>query len=657
VCFARRLLTMSSREIRIASASLSARPPARFAPSLLAFLIAVGIAFVIARTYMPFVADDSLISFRYSERLLSGQGLTFTTGERVEGYSNLLWVLVVAAGGLFTPDLILAGRVLGLLCMACALAALVRAFPVRSVASAFPMIAALAALALSHNAAVWAIGGLESLLVVALLAWTLSLLVSPRSPVDVPAAVQGGAVDDVPAVVGLLLALLVLARSDGAIFAALVAAGLIATHGASPAILRRLARLLALPVLAWLGQLAFRLAYYGDWLPNPAYIKLAWSLPRAAQGAHYLWDGLLRHAPFALLAIVGLATTKPFRRREVLIPLAVGVGWAAYVVLIGGDIFPGRRHFLPALVCLAFLVPATWRHGWIGRLSPAFQAVILVAACLGYAGLQRADPENVRARDEQWEWRCGDVATTLRLAFEGSQPLIAADPVGCVAYFGKLPTLDLLGLNDRHIARTRPPYVGQGIIGHEFGDGWYVLSRKPDIVLLCGPEGSATGCFKSGVELARAREFKDEYVLVPVNSVETGFRSLLWFRTTSERLGIVRAAQGIRVPGFLFGAGGAVPVSLSAGQRRRLVAHLPSGGAVRFDQIALGPGPWQARAVASSPVDVVVDDAGIRVTAGAAASDLAEVVLTRIASPPRDARHAAEAAAGAGATPARPASD
>jgi hypothetical protein len=50
-----------------------------------------------AARYWPFIADDALISLRYGDRLLGGHGLTWTDGERVEGYSNLLWVLGCAA--------------------------------------------------------------------------------------------------------------------------------------------------------------------------------------------------------------------------------------------------------------------------------------------------------------------------------------------------------------------------------------------------------------------------------------------------------------------------------------------------------------------------------------------------------------------------------
>ena len=40
--------------------------------------------------------DDAYISYRYSENLMRGEGLVFNYGERVEGYSNLLYVLAVA---------------------------------------------------------------------------------------------------------------------------------------------------------------------------------------------------------------------------------------------------------------------------------------------------------------------------------------------------------------------------------------------------------------------------------------------------------------------------------------------------------------------------------------------------------------------------------
>ena len=43
------------------------------------------------------LCNDAFISFRYARNLLEGHGLVFNPGEYVEGYSNFLWVLELAA--------------------------------------------------------------------------------------------------------------------------------------------------------------------------------------------------------------------------------------------------------------------------------------------------------------------------------------------------------------------------------------------------------------------------------------------------------------------------------------------------------------------------------------------------------------------------------
>src|SRR5436190_10766773 len=43
------------------------------------------------------VVDDAFVSFRYAANLLDGKGLVYNAGERVEGYTNFLWTVLVAA--------------------------------------------------------------------------------------------------------------------------------------------------------------------------------------------------------------------------------------------------------------------------------------------------------------------------------------------------------------------------------------------------------------------------------------------------------------------------------------------------------------------------------------------------------------------------------
>src|ERR687883_553373 len=60
-----------------------------------------------------FVTDDAFISFVYSRNLAQHGQLVFNLGERVEGYTNFLWTVLLALGlklGV-APDV--AARVLG----------------------------------------------------------------------------------------------------------------------------------------------------------------------------------------------------------------------------------------------------------------------------------------------------------------------------------------------------------------------------------------------------------------------------------------------------------------------------------------------------------------------------------------------------------------
>ena len=140
----------------------------------LCFFGAVLLSLLISRHYLPSVADDALISYRYSDRLLSGKGLTWNDGEFVEGYSNLLWVLLVALGGLIQSNLVLVGWVLGSIANVATFASILWAFGRSPNPSTAAVVVGLLLMAGSEAFAFWAIGGLETALLCALLGWALA---------------------------------------------------------------------------------------------------------------------------------------------------------------------------------------------------------------------------------------------------------------------------------------------------------------------------------------------------------------------------------------------------------------------------------------------------------------------------------------------------
>ena len=64
----------------------------------------------------PWTLDDAYISFRYAENLVAGDGLVFNPGERVEGYTNFLWVMGVAALNLVGLGSVEAAKLMGAVC-------------------------------------------------------------------------------------------------------------------------------------------------------------------------------------------------------------------------------------------------------------------------------------------------------------------------------------------------------------------------------------------------------------------------------------------------------------------------------------------------------------------------------------------------------------
>ena len=78
---------------------------------LLLVTIAVAIAGLSIFAYIP---DDTFITLRYARNVLDGKGFVFNEGERVEGYTNFLWLLMLVFAGTFGLPLVASARVMSL---------------------------------------------------------------------------------------------------------------------------------------------------------------------------------------------------------------------------------------------------------------------------------------------------------------------------------------------------------------------------------------------------------------------------------------------------------------------------------------------------------------------------------------------------------------
>lgn len=66
-----------------------------------------------SRVYFNYQSDDAYITYRYARNLADGIGPVWNRGEHVEGYSNFLWMVLLAALRKLSVDTVFAGRSLG----------------------------------------------------------------------------------------------------------------------------------------------------------------------------------------------------------------------------------------------------------------------------------------------------------------------------------------------------------------------------------------------------------------------------------------------------------------------------------------------------------------------------------------------------------------
>lgn len=431
--------------------------------------------------------DDAFIVFRYAKNLVSGAGLVFNTGERVEGFTDLLWVLGTAPAfrlGI-APEAWTSAWGIVAYGAALALLGLDHARLVRRVSSpawaAVPVAALAAAAHPDWN--VWATSGLETSAFTFLLVAGYVVLVALPSPARAAGA-------------GLVFGLATLLRPDGAVPA--LVGGLFVlgrTRRIVPAV-SYAAGFAALVLPATL----FRLSYYGSLVPNTYWAKSA-NLAWWEQGLRYLQlyferYGILVLGPLLLLVIAfRWRRDEPARRTalaaewwpRVALAAALAATYTLYVVRVGGD-FMYARMLIPATPFYLVLFELGWT---------ALPARVPAVAALALAALPLAVPTFVRApvSGGYFVWGVAnereyyDLRKTVETDFRGQvlKRFFDGLPVRMLVYGAEVrlgyragaPVLvEGHGLTDPVIARQ--PLRARGRPGHErLPDPAYaVLQRK-----------------------------------------------------------------------------------------------------------------------------------------------------------------------------------
>jgi hypothetical protein len=293
---------------------------------------------------------------------------------------------------------------------------------------------------------------------------------------------------------GLLFALAILVRLDAVIQVSIILAYLLAVKRSAR---RTFGVSLLLALVTAIAILGFQRLYFGDFLPNTYYQKMAGTLAweRARNGLlvfyqHATWDTLLP----TLFSLACLVLYKDFRRPETFLLAGLFAAQCAYSIWVGGDYaeveLDSANRFItqgmPALIILFSLgVDRALRDPRL-RLDdiPATRTATAITLALITLAVMSGRPWIAWAKDNAPLLQADIRRTRLGLfiaKYTAPQVVIAAHAAGQIPYYSGRNTIDLLGLNDPVIAKG--PVTGPFYPGHDKWNYEYSITQlRPDLV-------------------------------------------------------------------------------------------------------------------------------------------------------------------------------
>ncbi|RPI32360.1 MAG: hypothetical protein EHM70_09130 [Chloroflexota bacterium] len=449
------------------------------------------------RFFMLF--DDAMISMRYARNLAHGYGLVWNPGgERIEGYSNPLWVVFMALFHFFpfsASKISLAIQISGALFFIGSL------YYVKKIAEEISNNSIVALLAVFLTAfyvqlSTWSLLGMEVsalLLLVCLTVWQ---------------AIRVLKTGEFNLWLYVLLGVGTLVRIDMAVpFLAIL--GFLFLFDAGN---RRKHLLLGTSIfLAFtLGQTLLRLAYYGDVLPNTYYLKMT-----GASTALRIIRGLFVYVKVAWnfnIALFLLPFLVVFIRRDkgTLLMTAVFAAQSLYSIYVGGDAWEhrgGANRFVSIVMPLFFVLLAyslevirqalVTYFGKTGAITRYASVAGLVA--FAFVGLVNFNALLDTSSLKEWLLidRHGFVPGSERYVrisavvneITTPEARIAVTTAGIIPYLTDRPSIDLMGKIDVKVAHE-PMRLEENLAlidfrpGHMKWDSAYSLGElKPDVVV------------------------------------------------------------------------------------------------------------------------------------------------------------------------------
>jgi len=464
LCFSRQFYT----KILIIMNTIESRTCSLLFTALLIINIALGLYFAFKHS---FIQDDAFISFRYAQNLISGRGLVYNTGERVEGYSNFLWTLMIALFMYFGKNPVIVSRTLSVffyLLMTVTVHFYCLNF-LKSIKNKIgfldllPLVSLLL-IPLNESSSSYATGGLETscFSFFIMLSFFLCLFTRNKNRLLYLSS-------------NISLLLLCLTRPEGLFFYFVINIFIFLDLLSRTPVFRKV----FMDILRWnipfillfAIYLMWKWQYYGSILPNTYYAKSV-SENHFYHGAVYLFYFFISY--YYLLPIVfllvfsiyvfikdpgGLKSDTPisYAQKKYYFPLIISYFlFLIYIAKVGGDFMEYKpiMHIYPCIItsfCLCLMILGC-KNGRFAVITP-FILLIVVSMAVNPAVKYPFGVQSVEALNESIT-REGGWAETGKILRKKLPPetIISTAAAGAIPYYSELTTIDYFGLNDRAIA-------------------------------------------------------------------------------------------------------------------------------------------------------------------------------------------------------------
>lgn len=483
---------------------------------LLIALAATGVHYLL---HIKFTVDDAAISFSYARNFAQGLGLgaLYPGALRVEGYSNLLWVILLGAGTRLGLDTILVSKIFGLLfAMGCVV---LLYFILREHLHRNWFLLGLILLPASLTFTFWSVSGLENSFYTFVILLSVFFLIREEHKTS-----------RIPFGSAVILILIGITRPEGLLYAfAALAYKVIQTvisrssndQAANHQKIKSLLIWIAIFVIGYGVFKIWHLWYFAYLWPNPIYAKATWN-------SSTLIDSLLQPEGWGYLRgyfrTYGATYLIPFLMlggllvlRNELRVLTIYALTALALPIITFDWMINYRFIFPFIPFqVAFIIIAAdqlWDWAFRKSNTPVWlRAGALVLGILFAFTLARSSWANIRLSQQQlacgyekpWaEARCIDGRNYWTMGEVGSMyadlksyahqvdiqdPLYLIPDIGATSYVHNYRILDLAGLADIHLARSEGTQtIRQYILQEQLPDfirTHSIWTRRSDITAL-----------------------------------------------------------------------------------------------------------------------------------------------------------------------------